>query len=350
VAAKNVVITVGEIVVDWISVETGLDFKQSAEFHRAVGGNATNVAIAVSRLGGASRLIAKIGSDLHSDLVRSKLIEEKVDLDFLYVDTGYPTANCYGIRDASGEAIYFNWPKPNAAIMLCEDDITYDAFNQAGFIHATGISLTVEPRKSAVLKALEMARAEEVLVSFDAGFPSDGHESIDDARKAMALADLIKINLSELLFWTGKTDSSLPDHLARLEQSKFSLSDPQVDDLRLAVDAFMKEHHPTVLLLTFGPHGSVVITDKLSVYSPPVVVESVSSIGAGDAYIGGVMFCLSERQVTNKTLSALSNTDWAEIAAFANAVGALATKHVSAVASLPNREEVEKLLLKARDR
>lgn len=343
-SANSVVITIGEIVVDWISVDIGLGFKESTGFHRSLGGNATNVSVAVSRLGGSSRLIAKIGIDLHSDLVRTKLIEEKVDLDFLFVDSKYPTANCYGIRDASDEAIYYNWPKPNAALMLCEDDITYDAFIGASFIHATGISLTIEPRKTAVLKALEMARAESVLVSFDASFPTDSPESIDDARKAMLLADIIKINLTELLFWTGLPEDSVTRHLEQLRKANFILSDPNVQELKSAIDAFMKEHTPIAVLLTFGPHGSMVVTEKFSVYSAPIAVESISSIGAGDAYIGAVMFSLTERQVTKQNISALSESDWSQVATFANAVGALATKHVSAVGSLPTKSEVLKLI------
>ncbi len=325
-------------------MDTGLGFTEATNFHRSLGGNATNVSVAVSRLGSPARLVAKIGTDLHADLVRSKLIAEKVDLDFLFIDTRYPTAQCYGIRDVHDEAIYYNWPKPNAAIMLCEDDITYDAFNQAASVHATGISLTVEPRKTAVLRALEMAKAQSVLVSFDASFPTDSHESIDDARKAMMLADIIKINLSELLFWTGLEKDSKADYLSRLEQANFALSDPIVADLRLAIDAFMKEHQPTALLITFGPHGSAVVTDQTALYSPPFSVESVSSIGAGDAYIAAILHGLSERQVFAKSLSSLPSKDWLEIATFANAVGALATRHISAVGSLPNKQEVHQLL------
>lgn len=343
-SANSVIITIGEIVVDWISVDLGLGLKESTEFHRALGGNATNVSVAVSRLGGSSRLIAKIGADLHSDLVRTKLIEEKVDLDFLFVDSKFPTANCYGIRDAGDEAIYYNWPKPNAAIMLCEDDITYDAFSGASFIHATGISLTIEPRKTAVLKALELARSRSVLVSFDASFPTDSLESIEDAKKAMLLADLIKINLTELLFWTGLPESSVAKHLEQLQKAKFDLSHPNVAVLKGAVDSFMKDYTPIAVLLTFGPHGSMVVTEKYSVYSSPIAVQSISSIGAGDAYIGAVMFCLTERQVNTQNIAALSESEWQQVAAFANAVGALATKHVSAVGSLPTKSEVLQLL------
>lgn len=342
--AKNVVITIGEIVVDWISTEIGRGLTESTEFHRSLGGNATNVSVAVSRLGGSSRLIAKIGTDLHADLVRNILVAEKVDLDFLYIDTLYPTANCYCIRDADDEALYYNWPKPNAAQKLNDDDITYDAFRDASFIHATGISLTIEPRKSAVLKALEMARGQDVLVSFDASFPTDSHESIDDARRAMALADIIKINLAELLFWTEIPAGDCKKHQADLQKANFNLSDPSVAVLRDAVQRFMQAHSPNALLLTFGPHGSLVVTEKFSVYSAPIRLNSVSSIGAGDAYIAAMMFGLSERQITRQSLPNFSEKEWAEVSAFANAVGAIATTHVSAVGALPRRAQVEELL------
>ncbi len=345
---NNVIITIGEIVVDWISLDTCRGLNESTEFHRALGGNATNVSVAVSRLGGSSRLIAKIGTDVHSGLVRDKLISEKVDLDFLYVDSIYPTANCYGIRDHLDEAIYYNWPKPNAAIMLSEDDITYDAFKSANFIHATGISLTLEPRKTAVLKALEMAHSLSVLVSFDASFPTDSHDSIQDARQAMLLADLIKINLNELVFWTELPTQSASDHLKRLQEAKFQLNDLLVEDLRKAVGNFMQAHSPLVVLLTFGAHGSMIVTEKFSVYCPPMAVESVSSIGAGDAYVGAVMFALTERRMTKKNIGTLQESDWQEIGVFANAVGALATRHVSAVGALPSRQEVDGFLSRHR--
>jgi fructokinase len=343
-SANNVIITIGEIVVDWISVDIGLGLTESTEFHRALGGNATNVSVAVSRLGGSSRLIAKIGTDIHAQLVRSKLIAEKVDLDFLFVDSIFPTANCYGIRDASDEAIYFNWPKPNASLLLSEDDITYDAFSRGSFIHATGISLTLEPRKTAVLKALEMARAQSLLVSFDAGFPTDSLDSIEDAKKAMQLADIIKINLAELIFWTDLAENPIDQLLLRLQKVKFNLSDPDVVDVRNAIAAFMKEHSPAAVLLTLGAFGSMIVTSRYAVYSAPIAVKSVSSIGAGDAYVAAIMYCLTERKVTRQTLSELTESEWCDIAAFANAVGALATRHISAVGSLPTRQEVIKVL------
>jgi fructokinase len=342
-STNSVIITIGEIVVDWISLDVGRSLKDSTEFHRALGGNATNVSVAVSRLGGSARLIAKIGTDVHSDLVRDKLLEEKVDLDFLYVDSMFPTANCYGIRDQADEAIYYNWPKPNAAIMLCEDDITYDAFNKASFIHATGISLTIEPRKTAVLKALEIAHSLKVLVSFDASFPTDSSESIQDARKAMQLADIIKINLSELGFWTGLSRDSVNQYLTLLESVDFQLSDPNVCELKNAIDAFIGEHSPAAVLLTLGARGSMIVTESFSVFNSPVRVDSVCSIGAGDAYVAAVMVALTERRVTRDNISSLSQSVWQEVGRFANAVGALATRKVSAVESLPTRKEIDYL-------
>jgi sugar/nucleoside kinase (ribokinase family) len=56
------------------------------------------------------------------------------------------------------------------------------------------------------------------------------------------------------------------------------------------------------------------------------------------------MFCLAERSVTKQNITNLSETDWNEVASFANAVGALATKHVSAVGSLPTKGAVLELL------
>lgn len=338
----KVILTIGEVVVDWISLQAGPNFVAAVDFRRALGGNAINVAVALSRLGASSRLIGQAGVDRHGHFIRRQLKHEKVDDTFLLDDHEHPTAQCYAVRDDQDEASYYNWPRPNAADMLCEDDIKFDAFENAAGIHATGISLSVEPRKSAVLKALALAKSKSVLVSFDAGFPTDSENSKADAKKAFALADVIKINLAELLFWTGVSRDRRQDFMRALTESNYELSGAKLTE---PVQYFMSEHKPQALLLTLGEQGSVVITDRLEVYCQPHAVASQCSIGAGDAYIGGILYELVHRRsISPASLSQLNESDWRHIGSFGNAVGALATRGISAVETLPTATEVAALL------
>jgi sugar/nucleoside kinase (ribokinase family) len=82
--------------------------------------------------------------------------------------------------------------------------LSEDLFAGAVALHATGISLTVEPRSSAVIEAMSRARKANLLVSFDAGFPTgEGEKAKGHALEAMALAHMIKVNLAELFYWLG---------------------------------------------------------------------------------------------------------------------------------------------------
>jgi fructokinase len=84
-AVSGVVVTIGELVVDWISLEKGRDWSESQTFLRSPGGNAANVAQALAKLGSRSRLVAKIGRDIHAGYLLDALKQTGVDIDHVYI-------------------------------------------------------------------------------------------------------------------------------------------------------------------------------------------------------------------------------------------------------------------------
>ena len=103
-----------------------------------------------------------------------------------------------GIDDYS----YYNWPAPHAADKLAAEELQPFMFEGVSIIHMTGISLMIEPRRSAILKAVEMAKERGIIVSFDACFPTDKEDAMAPAgRKVMKSSDVLKVNLHELSYW-----------------------------------------------------------------------------------------------------------------------------------------------------
>ena len=341
---RDLIVAIGEVVVDWISTTPGLDINNAVDFSRCPGGNALNVAIAAARLGAPARLIAKTGQDLHGEFIREGLKRENVEVKYLLSDREHPTAQCYAVRDSQDEATYYNWPRPNAADMLNPIDIGYDAVENAYALHATGIAFSREPRRSAVLCALELARHQQTIVSFDASFPPARSAAAKaDARRAMHMADCVKVNLSELLFWTN-TEKPIEKLTKMLIQSNFELNDLRNAFLKGLIDSFRSEHFPPILLLTLGRHGSYVIRQEDNIYCPPMKVTPTSSIGAGDGYIAGLLVELARRQVTRDELVALPAGKWKYLGMLANACGALSTRKLTALDSFPSMPEVMELL------
>ncbi len=334
-AVSGVVVTIGELVVDWISLEKGRDWSESQTFLRSPGGNAANVAQALAKLGSRSRLVAKIGRDIHAGYLLDALKQTGVDIDHVYITDQYATAQCYVLTDAREENSFFNWPQPNACHKLTINDLG-DIFDDAQVIHTTGISLTVEPRSLAIVEVIRMACERGLIVSFDAGFPTgEGEIARTRAMEAMAMAHILKVNLPELYYWL---DLRAEDEPLKLDQAGLKRVEEYGKQLR-------RKTACEILLLTLGVQGSIIISDKESFYTPAVKVEALDGVGAGDAYCAAILHQLvkvlplkSAAVAQGKLAGAI---DWREAARFANVVGALATRTVSASQGLPTIAEVE---------
>lgn len=316
------VLSVGECVVDWLSLEPGKTLHNASDFYRALGGNASNVAIGLRRLGTDVKLIAKIGDDFHGQFLMQSLKSEDILLDHVLIAEGIPTAQCYMTTTAEGEHHFHNWPRPNAAHLLSTADLPVDVFRTSAILHATGISLFVQPRREAIYSALKLAQENSMAISFDATFPTGADE---EARRQMEdllhKIHIIKMNEGELRFWSGAQGA--------------------IEDLARRV--YLK-YKPTVLLVTLAEKGSFVVNAKGVIHCPPLAVQSTSGVGAGDAYIAGVLHgidaMLGNSAARLLDLANLTLQQWQQIGTAGNVAGALATCHPSAFGGMPTKEQM----------
>ncbi|MBA3857216.1 MAG: hypothetical protein C0507_09950 [Cyanobacteria bacterium PR.3.49] len=382
------VVTIGEVVVDWISTEIGTDFSDAKDFVRSLGGNASNVAIGLARLGIEVSLIGKRGDDPHGKYLDSVLQNEKVDLQHLVVDGGSPTAQCYVFRHEREEYSFFNWPRPNASHLLTQDEVKEEFIAGAEFLHATGISLTIAPRRHAIIKAFQIAKRLGVPISFDAGFPTgEDRQARELALTALKTADIVKVNLSELEFWADALEKEEARGMHACNSAPQAMPNAIAPDKPLSativepLDAQSKTASPQViamgkklskflngnvrgpnLIVTLGAYGSLLITrDGKDVFAPALPADAISELGAGDAFIAGMISQLITYAREKKAdkgnakgassadfLSDLNKEDWQKVLTAANAVGALSTRSMTAWESLPTREELSLLVKTAR--
>lgn len=374
------VVTIGEVVVDWISTEIGTDFTDARDFVRSLGGNASNVAIGLARLGVPVSLIGKRGDDPHGKYLDSVLRKEEVDLKDLIVDHGSPTAQCFVFRHEREEYSFFNWPRPNASHLLLEDEVKEESIAAAEFLHATGISLTIAPRRHAVIKAFKIAKRLGVPISFDAGFPTgEDREAREFALTALKTADIVKVNLSELEFWADaleqeskSQEKTLSSHgITPNKPLSATIVDPldsnsrkaseEVIQLGKKLSSFLngeKSSPGPHLIVTLGAYGSLLITrESMDVFAPALPAEAISELGAGDAFIAGMIAELlafakqngksaaeGDGHMTADFLSDLKEADWRRVLTVANAVGALSTRSMTAWEGLPTQEELSLLV------
>lgn len=321
------VLAIGELTVDWLSLEKGETMLSARNFYRYPGGNAANVAVIAARLGLNSSLIAKIGNDLHGQYLLSFLNKERLDLSQLKIVEGYPTAQCYMTTEAGGSPVYCNWPRPHAAQMLEISDVSETFLADADVLHCTGISLIGEPRRSAVKRACELAKRYGVILSYDACFPTGrAEEERQIAASIMQLADIIKVNLSELSFWSAMPEDSPWDEMAA---------------------KLLSSVNPCALVVTLAEKGALIYTKDGRVKADPYPASCQSDVGAGDAFMAGLYFglgqCLPQKD-KREALYALPLSAWPDIVRPACLAGALAVEAIGATEGFPGLAEFQNRL------
>lgn len=346
------VLTIGEVVVDWFSLGEGDNFFESS-FTARIGGNATNVAVGLAKLGTNCRLVGKVGHDRSGLYLKQKIEQAGVDASFVKIEPGLNTGHCYvtfapGFDELKAKGVtiepgYYEWPRPHAAQLLNVGDITDECFAGIKLMHLTGISLKDEPRCFAVHKAAQMAKEKNILFSFDSSCPVFSQvDKLDRYKELLHLADIIKVNEFELGQWTDSQPTSLRE-------------------IEIQAKRLMDMYQPSCLVVTMGSDGCLINTEYGISHLPALSMNTSPkhSIGAGDAFMAGFIHALLDgiakkstlvldsyiTEASCKLVDKLSLPFWSNCARLGNVTGALATRALGACEAAASLLECEQFLV-----
>ncbi|WCJ25246.1 pfkB-like carbohydrate kinase family protein [Euphorbia peplus] len=320
---SSMVVCFGEMLIDFVPTVSGLSLADAPAFKKAPGGAPANVAVGISRLGGSSAFIGKVGEDEFGYLLADILKENNVNNEGMRFDPGARTALAFVTLRSDGEREFMFYRNPSADMLLRESELDFDLIKKAKIFHYGSISLITEPCKSAHIAAAKAAKEAGVLLSYDPNLRLPLWSSADSAREGILsiweLADLIKISEEEISFLT-KGENPYDDAVVQ------------------------KFFHPNLklLLVTEGADGCRYYTKEFSGRVKGMKVDAVDTTGAGDAFVAGILSQLAEN------LSLLqSENHLREALKFANACGALTVKERGAIPALPTKEAVLDAILKS---
>jgi ribokinase len=266
-------------------------------FLRDAGGKGLNQAIAASRLGMRSLLVACVGEDRAGDDVMAALAEDHVSAAGMVRTSRAPTARTLIAVDANGGKQTVSYPGANHHLT--------EAHVSAGlFTGAAVLLVQLEIPMPTVRHTARAARRCGALVVLDAAparsVPGD----------LLQLADVVSAN--------------------RVEAEE--LSGTSITDQHSAVAAARAILARGPRLATIGAHGGrAVVVGNWHRWLPNYDVDTVDETGAGDACAAALAVGLSEGR---------SFEDACELA---HAAAALATTRVGARQSLPSRKALEEL-------
>lgn len=263
-------LTMGRISVDLYPQQSGVGLEDVTSFAKSLGGSPTNVAVAAARLGNRSAVLTKVGDDAFGRYARRALEDFGVDARFVGTDPALrtPLAFCE-IHPPDHFPLLF-YREPSAPdLQLREDELPLDAIRGARILWTTGTGLSAEPSRAATLAALRARRAADpdALIVHDLDhrpmFWTHPREAGEQARAALSYASVAVGNREEVEVAVGTSD---PDAAAG------ALLDLGV---RIAI-------------VKRGPAGVLVATRDGRWDIPPVPVEVVNGLGAGDAFGGAL--------------------------------------------------------------
>jgi fructokinase len=310
------VISIGELLIDF--TPAGTDGTGDALFARKPGGAPANVVCAVAKLGGNTSFIGKVGRDAFGDFLERTLSALPVDTNALFRDPSVPTTLAFVQLDATGNRSFSFYRKPGADLMLSPEDVATVDVSDCSIFHFGSVSLTGEPSRSATLAAVKRARKTGCIVSYDPNYRPllwpDPETAKREMLAALPLADIVKVSDEELPFLAG-TD------------------DPVAGAETLAA------HGAALVIVSLGARGAYVRSSSLRKAFPTYAVKTVDTTGAGDAFLGALLYQL--RGLNLGELRNLSDDKLVDIVGFANAAGALATTKYGAIPALPTLAEIE---------
>ncbi|WP_017598574.1 5-dehydro-2-deoxygluconokinase [Nocardiopsis lucentensis] len=309
------VVTMGRVGVDVYPEQTGVGLDAVSSFGKFLGGSPTNVAVAAARHGHRSAVITRTGDDPFGRFVHQALRGFGVDDRFVTPVADLPTPVTFcEIFPPDDFPLYFYGRDPVAPdLMIRAEDLDLDAIAAADVFWVTVTGLSQEPSRTATLEALR-ARDRRGITIIDLDYRPMFWESRAEARhwvaEALPYATVAAGNLDE---WETAVGDRDPQAAAKAGRAA---------GIDLAV---VKQ----------GPAGVLAVDDSGQVSVPPVPVEVVNGLGAGDAFGGALCHGL------------LSGWDTERVMRFANAAGAIVASRLSCSDAMPTSAEVEAKLEEA---
>lgn len=317
---KTYIVCLGELLIDFVPEVNGQALADVTSFQRAAGGAPANVAAAVAKLGGDARFIGKIGRDPFGDFLVRTLDEVGVHTAVVQTDEAKTGLAFVSLR-ADGERDFLFFRDPAADMLLRANEVQPQWLEDAAVYHFGSVSLIAEPCRTATLDTARRAREFGALVSYDPNVRLALWPSADAARAEilaqLPLADVVKVSEEEVEFLLGVDATTGAQQLL--------------------------QRGPKVIIITLGPGGCRVVTARQDVVIPGTPVAAVDTTGAGDSFVGGMLYQLVSLGATPATIvDVLAETGAAQqVFAFANRVGAITTTRRGAIPALPTLAEVQ---------
>lgn len=312
------VVALGELLIDF--TEYGKSNQDNKLVEANPGGAPCNVLAMLSKLQHKTAFIGKVGNDMFGKTLKDILEEQKIDSTNLVLDARYPTTLAFISKNKKGDREFSFYRNPGADMMLFPSDIKKEVICAARLFHFGSLSMTHEDNFKATQKAVEIAKREGLMLSFDPNLRELLWDNLDLAKQriqyGIECCDILKISDNEIQWFMDETD------------------------IKVAARKLLQRYPIKMLLLSMGQNGSCAYYKNIVVEVPAFLQETtVETTGAGDTFFGS---CL--HFILQYGLEELNQSQIFEMLQFANAAASIITTKKGALRVMPEEYEVKHLI------
>ena len=263
------IISIGEVLIDFIGHEINTSINRTKDYHRFLGGSPTNVAVNASRLGLKSVLVASCGQDGLGDYIIRKLKANHVNTALIGKSDTFPTSVIFVSKSTETPDFI---PYRQADCEISEDQLPDSVLEDAKIFHTTCFALSKNPARTTILNRAKRA-------------------------KELGLKLSIDINFSELI-WPNREEAKrvIKEYLSYDPLVKLSEDDCYRLFAEVKSDGFIFEYFHSLgantICLTKGKNG-VVLSDVKEglMFQKAIPLEEIKdTTGAGDAFWTGFLY------------------------------------------------------------
>lgn len=313
------VVALGELLIDFFS--NGQSAQGNDLFEACPGGAPCNVLAMLSKLGRKTAFIGKLGDDLFGQHLKKTIERLNIDARGVVFDHDVGTTLAFVRTGAEGERSFAFFRKPGADMMLKEEEIDVELLKNCRIFHFGTLSMTHSRVRAATRAAVDIARRNGALISFDPNLRPPLWNSLREAKEQIAWGcvhcDILKIADDEAEFLTG---------------------------IPLAADAgkAIRDSFPNIglILITCGRNGSLALTKDMIVTAQAFSsLNTVDTTGAGDTFCGCCLDAVLREGIGGFTEEKLKQT-----LQFAGAAAGIVTTRKGALLAMPDKIEIQEFI------
>lgn len=312
------VVALGELLIDF--TENGLSGQGNPLLEANPGGAPCNVLAMLNKLGRKTAFIGKVGNDQFGKMLKEVVEESGTDVSGLAMDEQVHTTLAFVHTFPDGDREFSFYRNPGADMMLTKEEVDPELIKKARIFHFGTLSSTHAGVREATRYAIDVAKENGLLVSFDPNLREPLWENLDQAKEeilyGMSKCDILKISDNEMEFMTGTTDYNK------------------------GVEMLREQFDIPLICVTLGREGSRAFYKDMIVEAAPFVREdTIETTGAGDTFEACTLNYILEHGLEDLTEENLK-----EMLTFANAGASIITTRKGALKVMPEKEEIEKVI------